>query len=54
MSGAPLKKLPASSSVSSSSVPVANRGGEEVDVGFSDFGTGGRDKLHKGRYVLYH
>ena len=38
MSGAPFKKLPASPSVSSPSVPVADRGGEEVNVGFSDFG----------------
>ena len=45
MSGAPVKELPASSSVGSSSVPVANRGGEEVDVGFSDFGASGRNQL---------
>jgi hypothetical protein len=38
MSGAPFKKLPASSSVSSPSVPVADRGSEEVNVGFSDSG----------------
>jgi hypothetical protein len=37
MSGAPVKKLPASPSVSSPSVPVADRGGEEVNVSFSDF-----------------
>ena len=36
MSGAPVKKLPASPGVSSPSVPVADRGGEEVNVGFSD------------------
>src|SRR5271165_7026989 len=49
MSGAPVKELPASSSVSSSSVPVANRGGEEVDVGFSDLGTGSSDQLRDPR-----
>ena len=43
MSGAPFKKLPASPSVSGSSVPVADRGGEEVNVGFSDFGAGSGD-----------
>jgi hypothetical protein len=32
MSGAPFKKLPASPSVSSPSVPVADRGGEEVNI----------------------
>src|SRR4029077_5847261 len=40
MSGAPVKKLPARPSVSSPSVPVADRGGEEVNVGFSDFRAG--------------
>src|ERR1700686_1806853 len=45
MSSTPVKELPASSSVSSPCVPVANRGGEEVDVSFSYFGTGGRNKL---------
>jgi hypothetical protein len=55
MSGAPVKKLPASPSVSSPSVPVADRGGEEVDIGFSDLRTGSGDQLrdpragHKGR-----
>jgi hypothetical protein len=37
MSGAPFKKLPASPCVGSPSVPVADRGGEEVNVDFSDF-----------------
>jgi hypothetical protein len=40
MSGAPVKKLPASPRVSSPRVPVADRAGEEVNVGFGDFGTG--------------
>jgi hypothetical protein len=45
MSSAPIKKLPASPGVSSPSVPVADRGGEEVNVGFGDFGAGRGDKL---------
>ena len=49
MSGAPFKKLPASQSVSSPSVPVADRGGEEVNVDFCDFGAGSGNQ---GRYVL--
>jgi hypothetical protein len=49
MSGAPFKKLPASPSVSSSSVPVADRGGEEVNVGFSDFGAGSGNQLRDPR-----
>ena len=49
MSGAPVKKLPASPRVSQPSIPVADRGGEEVNVGFSDFGAGSG----KGRYVLH-
>src|ERR1700738_121601 len=49
MSGAPVKKLPASASVSSPSVPVADRGGEEVDVGFSDFWAGSGNKLRDPR-----
>ena len=36
--GAPVKKLPASPGVSLSGIPVADRGGEEINVGFSDFG----------------
>jgi hypothetical protein len=51
MSGAPIKKLPASPSVSSPSVPVADRGGEEVNVGFSDFGAGSGDQLRDPRLV---
>ena len=49
MSGAPVKKLPASPGVSSPSVPVANRGGEEVNVGFSDFGAGRSNQLRDPR-----
>src|SRR5271166_120619 len=45
MSGAPVEKLPASPRVSSTSVPVADRGGEEVNVGFSDLRTGGSNQL---------
>ena len=49
MSGAPVKKLPASPRVSQPSIPVADRGGEEVNVGFSDFGTGGSNQLRDPR-----
>src|SRR5208337_1518536 len=49
MSGAPIKKLPASAGVSSPSVPVADRGGEEVNVGFGDFGAGGSNQLRDPR-----
>ncbi len=49
MSGAPVKKLPARPRVSSPSVPVANRGGEKVNVGFSDFGTGDSNQLRDPR-----
>jgi len=45
---APFKKLPARPGVGSPSVAVADRGGEEVNVGFSDLRTGSG----KGRYVL--
>src|SRR4029077_7600127 len=49
MSGAPVKKLPARPRVSSPSISVADRGGEEVNVGFGDFGAGRRDKLRDPR-----
>jgi hypothetical protein len=49
MSGAPIKKLPASPSVGSPSVPVADRGSEKVNVGFSDFGTSGSNQLRDPR-----
>jgi len=49
MSGAPVKKLPASPRVSSPSVSVTDRGGEEVNVGLSDFGAGGRNQLRDPR-----
>jgi hypothetical protein len=47
MSGAPIKKLPASTRVSQPSIPVADRGGEEVNVGFGDFGAGRSNQLLK-------
>jgi hypothetical protein len=37
---ATIKKLPTSASVGLSSVPVTDRGSEEVNVSFSDFGAG--------------
>src|SRR5580704_4410273 len=46
---APFKKLPARPSVSSPSVPVADRGGEEVNVGFSDLRTGSGNQLRDPR-----
>jgi hypothetical protein len=49
MSGALVKKLPASPSVSSPSVPIVDRGGEEVNVGFSDFGAGSGNQLRDPR-----
>jgi hypothetical protein len=49
MSGAPFKKLPASPGVGSTSVPVADRGGEEVNVGFTDLGTGSGNQLRDPR-----
>ena len=49
MSGAPVKKLPTSPSVSSPSVPVADRGGEEVNVGFSDLRTRSGNQLRDPR-----
>ena len=49
MSGAPIKKLPARPRVSQPSIPVADRGGEEVNVGFSDFGAGGSNQLRDPR-----
>ncbi len=45
MSSAPIKKLPASPGVSSPSVPVADRGGEEANVGFIDVGAGSSNQL---------
>src|ERR1700736_1939644 len=47
MSGAPIKKLPASPRVSHPSIPVADRGGEEVNVGFGDFGAGRSNQLRE-------
>ena len=42
---APVKKLPARPGVSSPSVAVADRGGEEVNVGFSDLRTGSGNQI---------
>jgi hypothetical protein len=36
----PIKKLPTSASVGLSSIPVTDRGSEEVNASFSDFGAG--------------
>jgi hypothetical protein len=46
---APFKKLPARPGVGSPSVPVADRGGEEVNVGFSDFKAGSGNQLRDPR-----
>jgi hypothetical protein len=45
MSSAPVKKLPASASVRLPGVLVTDRGGEEVNIGFSNFRTGNGDEL---------
>jgi hypothetical protein len=45
MSGAPIKKLPASPRVGSPSVPVADRSGEEINLGFGDFWAGRSNQL---------
>ena len=47
MNGAPIKKLPASPRVSSPSVPVADRGGEEVNLDFGNFGAGRSNQLRE-------
>src|SRR6266404_7551945 len=49
MSGAPVKKLPASPRVSSPGVPVPDRGSEEVNIGFSDFRAGGSNQFRDPR-----
>src|SRR5260370_35999815 len=49
MSSAPIKKLPASPRVSLPGVAVPNRGGEKINAGFGDFGTGSRDQLRDPR-----
>jgi len=49
MSGAPIKKLPASPRVSSPSVPVPDRAGEKINVGFGDFGSGSSNQLRDPR-----
>src|SRR5271165_781271 len=45
MSGAPIKKLPAGSSIGLPRISVANCSGEKINVGFSDFGAGGSNQL---------
>jgi hypothetical protein len=47
VSGAPIKKLPASSGVGLPSVPVSDRGSEKVNVGFSNFRAGSSNQLRK-------
>ena len=49
MIGAPVKKLPTSPRISSPSVSVADRGGEKINVGFSDFGAGRSNQLRDPR-----
>jgi hypothetical protein len=49
MSGAPVKKLPASPRIGLSRVAVPDRGGEEVNVGFSDFEAGRSNQLRDPR-----
>ena len=44
-----VKKLPASPRVGSPSVPVTECGGQKVNVGFSDFGSGGSNQLRDPR-----
>jgi hypothetical protein len=46
------KKLPAPPGVGSAGVPVADRGGEEVNVGFSDFGAGSGNQLWDPRAII--
>src|ERR1700676_3792312 len=47
MSGAPIKKMPASPRVSQPSIPVADRGGEEVNLDFGNFGAGRSNQLRE-------
>jgi hypothetical protein len=49
MSRTPVKKLPTSPCVGLPRIPVADRGGEKVDVGFSDFGAGSSNQLRDPR-----
>src|SRR5271166_6817274 len=49
VSSAPIKKLPASPRVSQPGIPVADRGGEEVNVCFGDFGAGRSNQLRDPR-----
>src|SRR5271165_7180869 len=50
MSSAPIKKLPASPRVSLPGVPVPNRCGEKVNVGFGNFGAGSCNQLRDPRF----
>ena len=49
MSGAPVKKLPTSPRVSLPGVSAADRSGEKINVGFSNFGAGSSDQLRDPR-----
>src|ERR1700736_1680864 len=49
MNGAPVKKLPASPSVSLPGIAVTDRGGEKVNVGFCYLRAGGGDQLRDPR-----
>jgi hypothetical protein len=49
MSGAPVKKLPASARVGLPGVSVAKRGGESVNIGFSNFGADSSNQLRDPR-----
>src|SRR5258708_34983224 len=54
VSFAPIKKLPTSVSVGLSSVPVTDRGSEEVNVSFSDFGARLRESaFERQKFVLW-
>jgi hypothetical protein len=52
MSGAPVKKLPTSPRVSLPGVSVADRSGEKINVGFSNFGADSSDQLRDPRDAL--
>jgi hypothetical protein len=51
MSVTPVKKLPASPRVSLPGIPVTDRGGEKVNVGFRNFGASGSNQLWDPRLV---
>jgi hypothetical protein len=52
MSGAPVKNLPTSPRVSLPGVSVADRSGEKINVGFSNFGADSSDQLRDPRDAL--